>query len=318
MISRIFRSIASRTKTYFEYLNEIEENQIEKQQGDWLAYFQRKQDNRHGTDGSVELYVTIEWQSWSRHVDDIEKSDEPICNNIQLRKGQLSSRKELPSWMSQHDDNRSKASEGSFDSSDGGGLNLVLKAAFESVRPERKPVQSYQRWFGKIAKVFEQFSVEQTSFGFTSNLERNVSTVKPITHPSDSLTSCINWMHWTGYLPLAVSPDNMIQSALSNTALATSLTSARVGRGFFVILSNIYKADGIESSLIDRLASHLCGTDRWFSNLITLGNHHFLGDEDLLWRNLDTHITPSHHDSISFFENGVKAENREREEGTVN
>lgn len=36
-----------------------------------------------------------------------------------------------------------------------------------------------------------------------------------------------------GYLPLAVSPDNMTQSAPSRTALATSEISARVGRGLF-------------------------------------------------------------------------------------
>lgn len=38
---------------------------------------------------------------------------------------------------------------------------------------------------------------------------------------------------WMGYDPLAVSPDNMTQSAPSSTALATSLTSARVGRGLY-------------------------------------------------------------------------------------
>ena len=38
---------------------------------------------------------------------------------------------------------------------------------------------------------------------------------------------------WMGYDPFAVSPDNMTQSAPSRTALATSLTSARVGRGLY-------------------------------------------------------------------------------------
>mmetsp|Transcript_142 Transcript_142/g.539 ORF Transcript_142/g.539 Transcript_142/m.539 type:complete len:313 (+) Transcript_142:560-1498(+) len=42
-----------------------------------------------------------------------------------------------------------------------------------------------------------------------------------------------------GYDPLAVSPDSMTQSAPSSTALATSLTSARVGRGLYVIDSSI-------------------------------------------------------------------------------
>merc|ERR1711935_995783 len=45
-----------------------------------------------------------------------------------------------------------------------------------------------------------------------------------------------------GYSPLAVSPDNMTQSAPSRTALATSDTSARVGRGFETIDSSIWVA----------------------------------------------------------------------------
>ena len=36
---------------------------------------------------------------------------------------------------------------------------------------------------------------------------------------------------FTGYFPFAVSPDNITQSAPSNTALATSEPSARVGLG---------------------------------------------------------------------------------------
>ena len=43
----------------------------------------------------------------------------------------------------------------------------------------------------------------------------------------------------TGYEPLAVSPDNIIASVPSKMALATSLASARVGRGFWIIDSNI-------------------------------------------------------------------------------
>mmetsp|Transcript_40492 Transcript_40492/g.106845 ORF Transcript_40492/g.106845 Transcript_40492/m.106845 type:complete len:234 (+) Transcript_40492:1415-2116(+) len=42
-----------------------------------------------------------------------------------------------------------------------------------------------------------------------------------------------------GYLPLAVSPESMTQSAPSRIAFATSLTSARVGRGLCVIESSI-------------------------------------------------------------------------------
>ena len=43
----------------------------------------------------------------------------------------------------------------------------------------------------------------------------------------------------SGYEPLAVSPESITQSAPSSTALATSLASARVGRGLFVIDSSI-------------------------------------------------------------------------------
>mmetsp|Transcript_32592 Transcript_32592/g.103865 ORF Transcript_32592/g.103865 Transcript_32592/m.103865 type:complete len:230 (-) Transcript_32592:752-1441(-) len=42
-----------------------------------------------------------------------------------------------------------------------------------------------------------------------------------------------------GYFPLAVSPESMTQSAPSSTALATSDTSARVGRGELVMDSSI-------------------------------------------------------------------------------
>lgn len=41
-------------------------------------------------------------------------------------------------------------------------------------------------------------------------------------------------------LPLAVSPDNITQSAPSKTALATSVASARVERGLSVMLSSIW------------------------------------------------------------------------------
>mmetsp|Transcript_12108 Transcript_12108/g.19553 ORF Transcript_12108/g.19553 Transcript_12108/m.19553 type:complete len:204 (-) Transcript_12108:481-1092(-) len=43
----------------------------------------------------------------------------------------------------------------------------------------------------------------------------------------------------TGNEPAAVSPDSITQSVPSNTALATSVASARVGRGFLHIDSNI-------------------------------------------------------------------------------
>ena len=44
---------------------------------------------------------------------------------------------------------------------------------------------------------------------------------------------------WMGKLPAAVSPDSMTQSVPSSTAFATSVASARVGRGFLIMLSSI-------------------------------------------------------------------------------
>ena len=46
----------------------------------------------------------------------------------------------------------------------------------------------------------------------------------------------------TGYSPTLVSPESMIASAPSYTALATSVTSARVGRGFSIIDSSRWVA----------------------------------------------------------------------------
>lgn len=46
-------------------------------------------------------------------------------------------------------------------------------------------------------------------------------------------------VHSTGYLPFALSPDNMTQSAPSMIALTTSDDSALVARGLNVIDSNI-------------------------------------------------------------------------------
>ena len=45
--------------------------------------------------------------------------------------------------------------------------------------------------------------------------------------------------HFIGYLPTVVSPDNIIASDSSYTALATSVTSARVGIGFSIIDSSM-------------------------------------------------------------------------------
>ena len=55
-------------------------------------------------------------------------------------------------------------------------------------------------------------------------------------------TSTMVWRASTGYLPEAVSPESMTQEVPSNTALATSDTSARVGRGLRIMESSIWVA----------------------------------------------------------------------------
>ncbi len=47
---------------------------------------------------------------------------------------------------------------------------------------------------------------------------------------------------WTGYLPIAVSPESMTQSVPSSMAFATSEASARVGWGLSIMLSSIWVA----------------------------------------------------------------------------
>lgn len=60
-------------------------------------------------------------------------------------------------------------------------------------------------------------------------------------------TACCIFTASTGNWPLAVSPDSMMQSAPSSTAFATSLVSARVGRGLVIMLSSIWGTSGRQS-----------------------------------------------------------------------
>ena len=55
----------------------------------------------------------------------------------------------------------------------------------------------------------------------------------------------------TGYLPMAVSPDSITASVPSYTALATSVTSALVGRGLRIMESSIWVAviTGLQATL---------------------------------------------------------------------
>merc|ERR1712240_95183 len=70
-----------------------------------------------------------------------------------------------------------------------------------------------------------------------------------------------------GKSPLAVSPDNITQSAPSRMALATSLASALVGLGFFTIDSSIWVAQmmGLPALL------HLAIMAFWAMNTFSVG-----------------------------------------------
>ena len=57
-----------------------------------------------------------------------------------------------------------------------------------------------------------------------------------------SAMAAMVWTASTGYLPAAVSPESMMAEVPSYTALATSVISARVGRGFVIMLSSIWVA----------------------------------------------------------------------------
>ena len=67
------------------------------------------------------------------------------------------------------------------------------------------------------------------------------------------MTSDMACTAFTGYLPAAVSADSITASVPSSTALATSLTSARVGTGLWIIDSIICVA-----VMTMRLASCAC------------------------------------------------------------
>ena len=68
----------------------------------------------------------------------------------------------------------------------------------------------------------------------------NLTTMCPNV-PSEPLTAQMTCRAFTGALPTAVSRESMTQSVPSRMALATSLASARVGRGLLLMLSNICK-----------------------------------------------------------------------------
>ena len=52
--------------------------------------------------------------------------------------------------------------------------------------------------------------------------------------------------------------------------------------------------------------THLCGTDDGLPSSVAPTNHHLLGKEDLLCRDLNAQITTRHHDPITGFQDFVK------------
>ena len=52
--------------------------------------------------------------------------------------------------------------------------------------------------------------------------------------------------------------------------------------------------------------THLCGTDDGLPSSVAPTNHHLLGKEDLLCRDLNAQITTRHHDPITGFQDLVK------------
>mmetsp|Transcript_27380 Transcript_27380/g.88435 ORF Transcript_27380/g.88435 Transcript_27380/m.88435 type:complete len:401 (+) Transcript_27380:185-1387(+) len=85
---------------------------------------------------------------------------------------------------------------------------------------------------------------------------RSASTMESASRAMD----CMALTAARGYLPAAVSPESMTASVPSMTAWPTSVTSARVGRGFFCMESSIWVATmtGFPASLQARTMSFWC------------------------------------------------------------
>src|SRR5882762_8395045 len=87
----------------------------------------------------------------------------------------------------------------------------------------------------------------------------------------------------TGYAPVAVSADSITASVPSSTALATSLTSARVGCGETIMLSSIWVATiargdlGVEMPLDGRLLDQRHALERHLHAQVPAGDHHPFG-----------------------------------------
>ena len=141
-------------------------------------------------------------------------------------------------------------------------------------------------------------------------------------------TLCIRLTTSTGYFPrgggrggvvrgvnlyntyLWLSPLTTLQSAPSITALATLLASARVGRGLYTMLSNIWYRGGYHANSRGRSQAfreaNLCGHNDRLSCPVAMTDHHRLGQEHLLHRYLNAQVPSGHHDAITGSQDVIK------------
>ncbi len=97
-----------------------------------------------------------------------------------------------------------------------------------------------------MARTFRWLAVYITAMAIASSVPLNCPSVRWRVRlwvswyfSAPSITCAIASTAFTGYRPAAVSADNITASVPSMTALATSLTSARVGTGLWIIDSII-------------------------------------------------------------------------------
>ena len=115
---------------------------------------------------------------------------------------------------------------------------------------------------------------------------RRVWPRSPMLHSASTTMRAMMETDSRGYWPLAVSAESMTASVPSKMALATSLASARVGRGFSIIDSSICVA--VMTGL--RQAGGA-------ANDVLLNDRNFFG------RHFDAEIAARDHDAVGGFEN---------------
>ena len=109
--------------------------------------------------------------------------------------------------------------------------------------------------------------------------------------------------------PLAVSPDNIMQSAPSKIELATSIASALEekylikleGQNLLASFCILFHNDGYlpgGPGLLDHGFEHLGGADDGLAKLVALGEHLFLGDQHLLCGDLNANDAPGNHGAV--------------------